>query len=1148
MPKPCKIQVRKRFQRAVNLTADFHTDSAVRDFIVSPLAWETTCRFANGAATGNRAWALIGPYGSGKSSFASFFANLISPSGRNSAMRRIRETWANDAPALKKTLRGTGEGYIPVPMVGQRAPLAQIILQGIETALTAHWDGPGRSPAIIERLRGTLNDFESERPVSDTEIVDLVCDSAKSVATAKHKGTGICLILDEFGKALEWAAQHPSRTDLYLLQLLAEAANRENEGRFMLITIQHQSMEAYADRLSVQQRREWEKVAGRFETVPYLESPRHLVGLVAEAIEASGPVKQLSNWKEHNAAVKAIAKLAKGNIPVAALRKSYPLHPTVALVLGPLFRLDLGQNERSLFSFLSSREPGAFQQYLQKWQQDPEVASLFGLPELYDYVVANTRALISTSPEARIWGTAEEALRRLPKDAGKLDEDVIKVVAILSLIGNTVGLAASKDNLINSLEGAKGKIEAGIRSLTSSSILIYRRFKKSYQLWDGSDLNVGELLSKGRDAVFERGDLAGQIEEVLTLPPYLAARHYLESGTLRSYECRFVSSRSPGDLNSYQGHADGLIGIVLPEKSWTSESTPSDTEHSGKPVLSLRLSAETPLVETLLDFLGAREALKATSELENDPIARRALTELKLAANDRLQEQLTHAFHGRLEGSWLCNDEQVAEGGSLSDLATRTFNDAYAAAPCVHNELLNRGVLSSAAAAARRELLERMLLNADEENLGIEGHPPELSMYLSVLNATRLHRSFKGQLQIATPTPTSVFREIWSSFDQLFRESQSDRLTLKGVYEHFRKPPFGVREGLLPVILFSYLLVNKETAFLYEDGTFIPAIEKDHVQRFLSRPQTFEVQKLALSAPAKAAMNEARKALDGEASEGELLPTVKGLIEAASGLSSFARQTQRISPEARKLRAALFSARDPIHLLCEGIPEALEIGTGTKSLKTDLASKLRGALDELKASEQSLVDEIKSMLLHAFGRGTVSSVDFVSLRQRAESINLEAFQVQPLARVVLVFSSLEGKKPNAEWLKQFGLALVGKPVPQWRDEDIPIFRSVLFEAARQFAAAEAGSTDLNATPLQNGSRQSERLTSIAWLTSDGGYDTAVARVTTEFHSKLDRLLPKLRKMAVANDVDLRTLLAAALVEEAGSRQPQSVDEAFALEV
>jgi hypothetical protein len=1148
MPKPYKIQVRKRFQRAVNLTADFQTDSAVRDFIVSPLAWEATCRFVEGASTNNRAWALIGPYGSGKSSFAAFFANLISPGGRRSALHRIRDAWSKEAPDLQKALRGTGAGFLPVPIVGERAPLAQVILQGVESALTTHWDGPGRSPAILKRLRITLSDIESGRIVPDTEIVSLVSDAASAVAKANLKGTGICLILDEFGKALEWAAQHPSQTDLYLLQLLAETANRADEGRFMLITIQHQSMEAYADRLSVHQRREWEKVAGRFETVPYLESPRHLAGLVAEAIETSGPVKQLPSWKDHMAAVKAVGQLAKGEIPVAALKKSYPLHPMVALALGPLFRLDLGQNERSLFSFLSSREPGAFPHYLQKWHQNPKAASLFGLPELYDYVVANTRALISTSPEARIWGTAEEALRRLPKDAGQLDEDLIKVVAILSLIGNTVGLAASNDCLVQSLSGAKGKIEAAIRTLKGSSILIYRRFKKSFQLWDGSDLNVGELLRKGRDTVFERGDLAGQIEEVLTLPPYLAARHYLESGTLRSYECRFVSARSHGTLAEYQGHADGLIGIVLPEKGVTPVAPPEESDHSGKPVLSLRLGAETPLVETLLDFLGAREALNSTSELENDPIARRALTELKLAAHDKLQEQLTHAFHGKLEGEWYCNDELITSGGSLSNLATRTFNEAYAAAPCVHNELLNRGTLSSAAAAARRELLERMLLNAGEENLGIEGHPPELSMYLSVLDATKLHRSIKGQLQIAAPTPSSAFREIWSSFDELFSAHQSERRTLQSVYEHFRQPPFGVREGLLPVILFSYLLVNKETAFLYEDGTFIPAIEKDHVQRFLSRPQTFEVQKLALNAPAKAALYEARKALDSNVDEGELLPTVKGLIEAVSGLSSFARQTQRISPEARKLRAALFSARDPIHLLCEGIPNALQIGTTAKSLKADLAPKLRGTLNELKATESRLVNEIKSMLLHAFGRGAVSSVNFPSLRKRAESINLEAFPVQPLARVVLVFSTLEGKTPSVEWLKQFGLALVGKPVPQWRDEDIPIFRSVLFEAARQFAAAEAGSTDLNKIPLRNNSTRGEQLTSIAWLTSEGGYDTAVARITPEFHSKLERLLPKLRKLAIANDLDLRALLAAALVEEAGSSQPQSVYEAFALEV
>ncbi len=63
-------------------------------------------------------------------------------------------------------------------------------------------------------------------------------------------------------------------------------------------------------------------------------------------------------------------------------------------------------------------------------------------------------------------------------------------------------------------------------------------------------------------------------------------------------------------------------------------------------------------------------------------------------------------------------------------------------APRIQNELVNRRSLSSAAAAARMRLIERMFSNASEPLLGMDPakKPPEMSMYLSVLQNTGLHQ------------------------------------------------------------------------------------------------------------------------------------------------------------------------------------------------------------------------------------------------------------------------------------------------------------------------------------------------------------------------------------------------------------------------
>lgn len=1143
------IQVAQRFQRSVNLESDYLEASAIRSFVVSPLAWETVGRIVLGltSQSGSRAWAIVGPYGSGKSSFAAFLANLLGTSNRRAALKRIRESWKEEAKDLAASLRSLGDGLLPVPIVGERAPLALIIIRALEKAFNAHWTGPGPRPKVLKTIRSTLNHLEHGQEVSDAAVVELVLEAARTVERTHVDGSGLCLILDEFGKSLEWAALHPEKTDLYLLQLLAEMANREEDANFLFLTIQHQGIEAYADRLSIQQQREWEKVGGRFEAIPYLESPRHLTRLVAEAIRATGKVVSLKSWKDHTKAIRALGRAAVGELPVGDLERCFPIHPASAMVLGPLFRLDLGQNERSLFSFLSSREPNGFQEFLEQWNQAPATSGLFGLARVYDYILANTRVLLATGSGSRVWRTAEEAIRRLPRDSGEVEECLVKSVALLSLVGSAIGLAANEETLSVCLGISKKGTAEAIRRLEDASILIFRQFKANYQLWDGSDLDVGVLLKEGRDRVAELGDLAGQVSAVYSLPPFLAARHYLETGTLRTFECRFLSAHDHFAQTHYDGDADGLIALVLPEHNVTIPESSPGTEFVGKPILSLNLDGDSQLASAILDYLGSLEARRSTSALENDPIARRALDDFRLTAWDRLQEQLSMAFHGVTQGAWHWNGRAVTGISNLSELGTQALSKAYSGAPHIHNELLNRATLSSAAAAARRELLERLLVAADQDQLGIEGHPPVLSMYLSVIKESKLHQPgvHSGpHAGLVKPGAGAPLHGIWIEIEQFFNGRKGKRVQLSNVYLHFAGPPYGIRDGLLPVLLFCYLLVNQETAFLYEDGSFIPAVEKDHVQRFLSRPQTFEIQKLTPNRESKAVLAATAQALGLKDRQPQLLPTTKLLIQSAAELSSFARQTQRVSLGALRLRAALVSARDPLHLIQKAIPKALDLSIKEKGFERRLTQMLMSSLRELKEADARLVGEIGDLLIQAFGRGSLNGVAFNGLRDRANRVDLDSFPVQPLARVVQIFLALDGD-PDEDWFRQFGLALVGKPVLQWRDEDLPIFRSVLFEAARQFAAAEAGSTDLTKKP--GGGAGQVELTSLAWLTNRGGYDTAVARITPETRRRLKEAVPELESLAEKHSLPLRELLAAALIGEIGVRSVDPIETTLTLE-
>jgi hypothetical protein len=79
----------------------------------------------------------------------------------------------------------------------------------------------------------------------------------------------LTVIIDELGKFLEFAALHPQRQDVFLLQQLAESASRSGDQPLFIVGLLHQGFNAYADYLNQSAQREWDKVAGRFDEIVF---------------------------------------------------------------------------------------------------------------------------------------------------------------------------------------------------------------------------------------------------------------------------------------------------------------------------------------------------------------------------------------------------------------------------------------------------------------------------------------------------------------------------------------------------------------------------------------------------------------------------------------------------------------------------------------------------------------------------------------------------------------------------------------------------------------------------------------------------------------------------------------------------------------
>src|SRR5207249_4962740 len=119
------------------------------------------------------------------------------------------------------------------------------------------------------------------------------------------------------------------------------------------------------------------------------------------------------------------------------------------------------------------------------------------------------------------------------------------------------------------------------------------------------------------------------------------------------------------------------------------------------------------------------------------------------------------------------------------------------------NELVNRRSLSSAAAAARMRLLERMFEHPLEAMLGMDPgkKPPEMAMYLSILKTGGLHQELDGSFVFTEPTgdmDTCRLQPALGAISQILEERPDSRVNVAKIFTRLRQPPYGVRDGIIP--------------------------------------------------------------------------------------------------------------------------------------------------------------------------------------------------------------------------------------------------------------------------------------------------------------------------------------------------------------
>lgn len=654
---------------------------------------------------------VVAPYGSGKSLTATYLLHLVENRPESSTALQ----------AIEKKLRCVS------PETARFAAHRRGHSDRRGIVLALHGACPSLPRAIKEAALESMGRLKLGRQARSIQAMpaDEIGQAVDFLAELKSKcaaagGDRIAIVWDEFGRHVESLVADGRGSALGELQLLAEFVTRSRELPVTLALLLHQGLLHYASNMPQSVRTEWKKIEGRFRTIQYVDDSKEIYRLIAEVAGARSTAKCVAN-----AAAAAAAKRCRRldlfrDFSEKELRgllcEASPIEPA-ALYLLPRVSARVAQNERTLFSFLSSADLSA-----------PVTPAM-----VYDYFAAAMRSDTAVGGTHRQWLETESAISKVADD-----EEAVRALKSACLLGlGTSGerTRASRELLVAALaaDGRGQTAERTVSRLIGRKLLLHRRHNDEVSVWHGTDLDLRGRLedAKRRDA--EAFDLLEFLTKEVR-PPAWKPVEYNDDFCIRRYltgeyqSIRRLDSYVNFDLvlENFPRDCDGKIIYLIAETAEElreAEALARDRLCHERLILAVPRDP-LPLYDAALEVACLARMQLDPELVASDPLALAEMQQMADDAREHLQRLVD-----RLIGPGAAGPRWFYRGAELPAESPRDLRHAlsevmrrvYGMTPKINHEMIVRKKPSPVVINARKKLLLGILERSGQEELGIRG-------------------------------------------------------------------------------------------------------------------------------------------------------------------------------------------------------------------------------------------------------------------------------------------------------------------------------------------------------------------------------------------------------------------------------------------
>jgi hypothetical protein len=615
----------------------------------------------------------------------------------------------------------------------------------------------------------------------------------------------------------------------------------------------------------------------------------------------------------------------------------------------------------------------------------------------------------------------------------------------------------------------------------------------------------------------------------------VAGRHSQRTGVLRIFEQGFSELSDDLTPPSVDEQWDGRVIYA----TVTGQPESQEWADHDKPVVVVIPDSLDTVREVAIEAAALRVALSSAETGKADWVARRELIERAADAEKALRRQFA-ATWGPAVSTWylLGYKRPLTARAGLSATLSEAADLKFSATPRVANEMIARRELTSQGAKARRMLLEAFIENPDRERFGIKGYGPERAIYDAVYRETGLHRlEEKAGEWIITMPKDRAWARVWLEIEACFNEATSQRINLTQIAYRLKRPPIGLKDGILPILLISTLVAYADEIALYEHGSLVLRLDDAIAERLARNPGHFSVKNNATASSGRKLVVETiskRLGLTEYSAHPTFLHVARALYRELQLLPPFTQKTRKyLSAEAVAVLKAFKTATEPDTLIFETLPVLLgcpAFGATDCAVTREaesFAAALTDVLDELRTAYRGLLDRIWRQLADATKVwGEPAQVKNL-LAARATA--LEGRILEP--RLTAFAGALARPLDEDAWIENVAMVVADGQAPRtWTDELAARFALVVSDRGGAFRRVQA--LLYGRVPVSDEAYRSRRLT----LTTPDGRETSQVLVLSErdraeVSKHLDPVLEKLALIFGSHAAACQTLLAHLAIEE-----------------